>query len=250
MSGHSKWSTIKRKKGANDAKRGQIFTHLGREIMLAARDGGEDPESNFRLRLVIDRARAQNMPKDNIERAIKRGAGGKEGVDLVEVMYEGYGPNGVALIIECVTDNRNRTVAEIRHILTRHGGNLGEGGSVAWQFNRVAVFTIPTKSVDQEKVFELAVEAEADDVKFDEDSIEIIGKVDTFKHISNSLRQANIQPEEAGLKMLPNIELELDPQDAMQVMRVVEALEDLDDVQEVYSNLNITDEVLAQLEAA
>ncbi|MCJ7529834.1 MAG: YebC/PmpR family DNA-binding transcriptional regulator [Anaerolineales bacterium] len=250
MSGHSKWSTIKRKKGANDAKRGQIFTRLGREIMLAARDGGEDPESNFRLRLAIDRARAQNMPKDNIERAIKRGAGGKEGVDLVEVMYEGYGPNGVALIIECVTDNRNRTVAEIRHILTRHGGNLGEGGSVAWQFNRVAVFTIPTMSVDQDKVFELAVEAEADDVKFDEDSIEIIGPVEAFKHISKSLRQANIQPEEAGLKMLPNNELELDPQDAMQVMRVVEALEDLDDVQEVYSNLNITDEVLAQLEAA
>ena len=250
MSGHSKWSTIKRKKGANDAKRGQIFTRLGREIMLAARDGGEDPESNFRLRIAIDRARAQNMPKDNIERAIKRGVGGKEGVDLVEVMYEGYGPNGVALIIECVTDNRNRTVAEIRHILTRHGGNLGEGGSVAWQFNRVAVFTIPTKSVDQDKVFELAVEAEADDVKFDEDSIEIIGPVEAFKHISKSLRQANIQPEEAGLRMLPNNEMELDPQDAMHVMRVVEALEDLDDVQEVYSNLNITDEVLAQLEAA
>lgn len=250
MSGHSKWSTIKRKKGANDAKRGQIFTHLGREIMLAARDGGEDPESNFRLRLAIDRARAQNMPKDNIERAINRGAGGKEGVDLVEVMYEGYGPNGVALIIECVTDNRNRTVAEIRHILTRHGGNLGEVGSVAWQFNRVAVFTIPIKSVDQDKVFELAVEAEADDVKFDEDSIEIIGPVETFKHISTRLRQANIQPEQAGLKMLPKNELELDLQDAMQVMRVVEALEDLEHVQEVYSNLNITDEVLAQLEAA
>jgi len=250
MSGHSKWSTIKRKKGANDSKRGQIFTRLGREIMLAARDGGEDPESNFRLRIAIDRARAQNMPKDNIERAIKRGVGGKEGVDLVEVMYEGYGPNGVALIIECVTDNRNRTVAEIRHILTRHGGNLGEGGSVAWQFNRVAVFTIPTKSVDQDKVFELAVEAEADDVKFDEDSIEIIGPVEAFKHISTSLRQANIQPEEAGLRMLPNNEMELDPQDAMHVMRVVEALEDLDDVQEVYSNLNITDDVLAQLEAA
>jgi YebC/PmpR family DNA-binding regulatory protein len=250
MSGHSKWSTIKRKKGANDSKRGQIFTRLGREIMLAARDGGEDPESNFRLRIAIDRARAQNMPKDNIERAIKRGVGGKEGVDLVEVMYEGYGPNGVALIIECVTDNRNRTVAEIRHILSRHGGNLGEGGSVAWQFNRVAVFTIPTKSVDQDKVFELAVEAEADDVKFDEDSIEIIGPVEAFKHISTSLRQANIQPEEAGLRMLPNNEMELDPQDAMHVMRVVEALEDLDDVQEVYSNLNITDDVLAQLEAA
>jgi len=250
MSGHSKWSTIKRKKGANDAKRGQIFTRLGREIMLAARDGGEDPESNFRLRLAIDRARAQNMPKDNIERAIKRGAGGKEGVDLVEVMYEGYGPNGVALIIECVTDNRNRTVAEIRHILTRHGGNLGEVGSVAWQFNRVAVFTIPTKGVDQDKIFDMAVETGADDVKFDEDSIEIIGPVEAFRHISSGLRQSNIQPEEAGLKMLPNSELELDPPDAMQVMRVVEALEDLDDVQEVYSNLNITDEVLAQLEAA
>ena len=250
MSGHSKWSTIKRKKAAVDAKRGQLFTRLAREITIAAREGGGDPETNVRLRLAVEKARAANMPKDNIERAIKRGTGeDKDAAAIEEVYYEGYAPHGIALMIHCLTDNRNRTVADIRHILTRHGGNLGEGGSVAWQFNRVAYFALPTEGQDPDAIFELAVEAGADDVLFDEDVIEIIGPVDAFKTIGDRLRLAGIQTEEAGLRMMPTNEMELPPEQTLQVMRVIEALEDLDDVQNVYSNLKITDEALARLEA-
>jgi YebC/PmpR family DNA-binding regulatory protein len=251
MSGHSKWSTIKRKKGAADAKRGQLFTRLAREIAIAARSGGGDPEANFRLRLAIDRARAQNMPKDNIERAIQRGTGeGKDGGGLEEVFYEGYAPHGVALMIECVTDNRNRAVADIRHVLNRYGGSMGEAGSVGWQFSRVAYFSFPAKGKNQDKVFELAVEAGADDVIFEDEDMEIIGPVDSFKDITDQLQAAKIEPEEAGLRMLPTNEIELSPEDTVQVLRVIEALEDLDDVQNVYSNLHVSDEALAQLEAA
>lgn len=251
MSGHSKWSTIKRKKGAADAKRGQLFTRLAREISIAAREGGGDPEANFRLRLVVDRARANNMPKDNIERAILRGTGeGKDGNQLEEVYYEGYAPHGIALMIECVTDNRNRAVADIRHILNRFGGSMGEGGSVSWQFNRVAYFSFPAEGKDPDKIFELAVDAGADDVTFEEEEIEIIGPVDYFKEISDQLDAARIKPEEAGLRMVPSNEIALSPEDTIQVLRVIEALEDLDDVQDVFSNLNVSDEVLEQLEAA
>lgn len=251
MSGHSKWSTIKRKKGAADAKRGQLFTRLAREIAVAAREGGGDPEANFRLRLAIDKARTHNMPKDNIERAIARGTGdSKEGGQLEEVYYEGYAPHRIALIIHCVTDNRNRAVADIRHVLNRFGGSLGEGGSVSWQFRRVAYFSFPAAGMDEDEIFELAVEAGADDVFFEDELIEIIGEVERFKDISDQLDAAGIETDEAGLRMIPNNELALNPQDTLQVLRVIEALEDLDDVQDVYSNLNVSTEMLAQLEAA
>ncbi len=251
MSGHSKWSTIKRKKGANDAKRGKIFTRLTKEIVLAARDGGGDVDSNFRLRLAIDRARAQNMPKDNIARAIKRGTGeDKDGAAYEEITYEGYGPHGIAMLIECVTDNRNRSVAEIRHVLTRYGGSMGAGGSVAWQFARTAYFAMPANGVDYDEIFMLAVDVGADDVTDDSETIEIVGPVDAFKTISDQLRLAGIQPEEAGLRMVPTHETELSASDTLQVMRVIEALEELDDVQDVYSNLLITDAALSELETA
>ncbi len=251
MSGHSKWSTIKRKKGVADARRGQLFTRLAREIVIAVHEGGGDPEGNFRLRLIIDKARANNMPKENIDRAIKRGLGGdKDGVVLEQIMYEGYGPHGVAIIIECVTDNRNRVVAEIRHILSRHGGSLGEGGSVAWQFKRSAYFSFPAKGQDPDKIFELAVDAGADDVKFDEEDIEIFSPVESFKQIIDALRKSRIEPEEASVRMIPNNEMELGKEESLQVMRVIEALEEIDDIQEVFTNLSLTDEVLAQLETA
>jgi len=251
MSGHSKWSTIKRKKGAADARRGQVFTRLAREITIAARSGGGDINANFRLRIAVDKARAQNMPKDNIERAIQRGTGeGKDGGGLEEVMYEGYAPHGIALLVECVTDNRNRAVAEIRHVLTRYGGNMGEAGSVSWQFNRQAYYSFPLGKHDPDKIFELAVEAGADDVLFEDEYAEIIGPVDAFKEISDQLNAAKITPEEAELRMVPTNEIELNPEDTLQIMRVIEALEELDDIQNVYSTLHVSDEALAKLEAA
>lgn len=250
MSGHSKWATIKRKKGAADAKRGQVFTRLTREIVMAAREGGGDPETNFRLRLAVDKARAQNMPKDNIERAIKRGTGeGKDGAVFEQVFYEGYAGHGVALMIEVVTDNRNRAVAEIRHLLTRGGGNLGEGGSVAWQFHRAAYFAFPLEKRDPDKIFELAVEAGADDVSFDDNYVEIYAPVENFKIVSDRLRMEKIQVEEAELKMIPSQEVELTPEATIQVMRTIENLEELDDVQNVFSNLKISEEAMAALEA-
>jgi YebC/PmpR family DNA-binding regulatory protein len=250
MSGHSKWATIKRKKGAADAKRGQVFTRLTREIVMAAREGGGgDADSNFRLRLAVERARSQNMPKENIERAIKRGTGAdKDGVVFEQVTYEGYGPHGVALMIECVTENRNRTVAEVRHLLSRSGGNMGEAGSVGWQFTRQAYFSIPAKDVDFDTVFMLAAEGGAEDVTQDGDFYEIIAPVESFKSVVDQLRAANIHPDEAMLRMAPNQEMELGPDESMQVMRCIEALEELDDVQNVYSNLHISDEVMAALE--
>jgi YebC/PmpR family DNA-binding regulatory protein len=252
MSGHSKWSTIKRKKGAADAKRGQLFTRLAREISIAARQGGGDPDTNFRLRLAIDRAKTNNMPKDNIERAIAKGTGeGKDGsVQIEEITYEGYAPHGVAMMIEVVTDNRNRAVAEIKHTLTRYGGSMGETGSVGWQFDRKAYFSFPLDDHDEDQIFELAVEGGADDVTFEEGIVEIIGDVENFKSINDELESAKITTEEAGLRMFPTNELELSPSDTAQVLRVVEALEDLEDVQNVYSNLHISDEALVELEAA
>jgi len=251
MSGHSHWSTIRRKKSAQDAKRGKIFTRLAREIAIAAREGGGDPSTNLPLQYAIERARAANMPKDNIERAIKRGTGElKEGSALEEITYEGYGPHGIALLISCVTDNRNRSVSEIRHILNKMGGSLGEGGSVSWQFTRSAYFAFPPDEHDPDEIFELAVEAGADDVIFEDDLIEIIGPVHQFKSISDQLKTAGITPEEAELRYIPNNETELDPEATLQVLKVIEALEDLDDVQNVYSTLNISDEAMAHLEAA
>lgn len=249
MSGHSHWATIRRKKGAADAKRGQVFTRLAREIVIAAREGGGDPNSNIRLQYAVEKARANNMPKDNIERAIKRGTGdSKEGGEIVEITYEGYAAHGIALMISCVTDNRNRSVSELRHILSRMGGTLAEAGSVAWQFKRASYFSLPTGNNDPYEIFELAVESGADDVNFDDETIEIIGPVESFKEIGDALKAAGIEAEEAELRYLPNIETELDIDQTMQVMRVIEMVEDLDDVQDVYSNLSISDEVMAKLE--
>ncbi len=251
MSGHSKWSTIKRKKGANDAKRGAVFTRLAKEIAIAAREGGGDIDTNFSLRLAVDRARAANMPKDNIERAIKRGTGeDKSAAALEKITYEAYAPHGVALVIECVTDNRNRTVADLRHILGKAGGSMGEGGSVAWQFTRNAYFAFDLGSKGEDEIFELAVEAGADDVVFDDDYVEITAPMEAFKDISDSLKTAGIKPDESELRHMPNQEVELEAAKTIQVMKVIEDLEDLDDVQSVASNLSISDEAIAELEAA
>jgi YebC/PmpR family DNA-binding regulatory protein len=251
MSGHSKWSTIKRKKGAADAKRGAAFTRLTREIVLAARDGGGDPNSNFRLRLAVDKARGQNMPKDNIERAIRRGTGeDKDAAAFEQIMYEGYAPHGVAVMVECVTDNRNRTVAELRHALTKAGGSMAEVGSVAWQFDRVAYFSFPSSAMNYDKAFELGIEAGASDVNDDNGTIEIIGPIDTFKDIADRLHAAGVQSDEAGLRMVPKQELELSVDHTVQVMRALESFEDLDDVQNVFSNLKVSEDAVAALEAA
>lgn len=249
MSGHSHWATIKRKKGAADAKKGAIFTRLAREIVMAAREGGGDPDMNVRLALAIDRARAQNMPKDNIERAIKRGTGeSKDAAVFEEVFYEGYASHGIALMIEVVTDNRNRAVSEVRHVLSRSGGALGEAGSVGWQFTRAAYFAIPTAGQDPDKVFELAVEAGANDVPIEDDLIEIIAPVENFKSITDSLKKASIHPEEAELRMIPNQEIELEVDATLQVLKTVDALEELDDVQNVFHNLHISEEAMTALE--
>lgn len=251
MSGHSHWATIRRKKGAADAKRGQIFTRLAREIVIAAREGGGDPDTNIRLAYAMDRARAQNMPKENIERAIKRGTGeSKEGNSFEEVYYEGYAQHGVALMISVVTDNRNRAVAEIRHILNRIGGSMAEAGSVAWQFKRISYFSFPLEKRNQDDIFELAVEAGADDVIFDDGTVEILGPVEAFKAISDRLVKFHIHPEEAELRYVANNEIDLAPDESLQVLKAIESLEELDDVQNVYSSLALSDEVLARLEEA
>jgi len=250
MSGHSKWSTIKRKKGAADAKRGAEFTRLSREISIAAREGGGDPDTNFRLRLAVEKARASNMPKDNIERSIKKGTGeDKDGVVFEEVSYEGYAAKGVAIMLECMTENRNRTVAEIRHGLSKYGGSLGENGSVAWQFERIAFFTFPEEKMDFDAAFELAIEAGADDVTVDDGMIEIVGPVSSFKDIGDALKAANVDPEDAGLRMEPKQEMDLSVADTLQVLKGIEHLEELDDVQNVYHNMSISDEAMAALEA-
>jgi transcriptional/translational regulatory protein YebC/TACO1 len=251
MSGHSKWSTIKRKKGAADAKRGQVFTRLAREISIAARQGGGDPNANTRLRIVIDKARAQNMPKDNIERAIQRGTGeGKEGGGLEEVIYEGYAPHGIALLVECVTDNRNRAVAEIRHVLTRYGGSMGETGSVSFGSStgwRTSASRSPSTTQTRSSSWRSGWRGRCD---LRRRLCRDRRAVDNFKEITDRLEAAKIDPEEAELRMVPTNEIELDPDETVQVMRVMEHLEELDDVQNVYSNLRVTDEALAQLEAA
>lgn len=249
MSGHSKWSTIKRKKGAQDAKRGQLFTRLAREIAIAARESGGDLDANFKLRLAVDRARKENMPKDNIERAIKRGTGeDKSAGEIERVMYEGYAPNGIALIIDCLTENRNRTVAELRHVLTHAGGNMAEVGSVSWQFNRICYFALSSKDNNFDQIFELAVEGGADDITGDEEVIEIYGPVENFKALSDQLKGAGVDLDEAGLRYVPKQEISLDTEKTLKVLRVMEELEELDDVQEVFSNLEISEEALQTLE--
>lgn len=249
MSGHSKWSTIKRKKAVVDAKRGKIFTQLARNITIASREGGGDPDMNTTLALAIQKAKAANMPKDNIERAIKRGTGeSKDGVVLEKIMYEGYAPHGIALMIETITDNRNRTVGDLRANLKRANGNLGENGSVAWQFTQKSFFSVPAASNDFDAVFELAADAGAEDIDEDGESFTIFGPADAYKTIGDQFKAAGIETEEAELRMIPNQEIGIDTDEAVQVLNLIETLEDLDDVQKVDSNLEITDEALAKLE--
>ena len=251
MSGHSKWSTIKRKKAATDAKRGSLFTRLAREIAVAAREGGADPETNVGLRLAVDRAKSANMPKDNIERAIQRGTGeDKEGARFEQIMYEGYAAHGVALMIDVLTDNRNRTVADLRHELMKAGGNMADAGAVSWQFVRSAYFVVPTDSSDPDAVFEAAVEAGAEDVILGEEDIEIVAPVETYKTISDALEALGAEVADASLQMIPSSVVSLPPEESLQVMRMMEHLEDLEDVQTVFSNLDVTEEAVALLEVA
>lgn len=248
MSGHSKWSTIKHKKAQTDARRGAIYTKLAREIQIATREGGGDPEMNFGLRLAIDRAKTANMPSSNIERAIKRGTGDdKDAATMEKIFYEGYAPHGVAVILNCITDNRNRTVADIRHVLTKAGGTMGQEGSVLWQFTRKSYFNIPCGELSFDDLFNLAAEAGADDVVEEDDYFEIIGPVEVFKTIHDQLKSASIQPEASGLRMDPNLEVELDLEKTVQVMKVIDALEELDDILEVYSNMKVSEEALEGL---
>lgn len=250
MSGHSKWATIKRKKGAADAKRGQMFTKLAREIQFAARQG-PDPNFNFRLRLAVDKAKAENMPKENIERAIRRGAGlDSDAAQLEEVTYEGYGPHGVALYIQVVTDNRNRTVSELRRALTRGGGSLGEAGSVAWLFDPKGYINVSLagRPDAQDKVFELALDAGAEDVNFSDDSAEIYTALEDLPTVRQAFEDARYPIESAEMVMAPKTTISLSPAATLQVMNLIENLEDMEDVAKVYSNLDISDEALAQLE--
>jgi YebC/PmpR family DNA-binding regulatory protein len=251
MSGHSHWATIRRKKGAADAKKGAIFTRLAREIVMAAREGGGDPGSNIRLALAIEKARASNMPKDNIERAIRRGTGeDKDAAAIEEITFEGYGPHGAAVMIDCVTDNRNRTIADVRHVFSRAGGNMAEAGAVAWQFDRKSYFSFPSSQLNFDKSFELAIEAGADDVIDGGEEIEIIGPVEAFKTIGDALRAKNVTPDESGLRLIAKQELDLPVEATLSVMKLIEALEEMDDVQDVFHNVKLSEDALAALEAA
>jgi YebC/PmpR family DNA-binding regulatory protein len=240
MSGHSKWSSIKHKKGAADAKRGKIFTKLIREITTAARIGGADPNANSRLRMAIDSAKAENMPKDNIERAIKKGTGTLDGaVAYEEYNYEGYGPGGVAILIEVLTDNKKRTTAEVRHILSRLNGNLGEAGCVNWLFSKKGFMSFDKKSVDSDKIMELALEAGAEDINEDENEIEVYTDISNFEALKKLFEENKIPPIVAEISMVPQNYVKLEGKSAETMLKLMEALEDSDDVQNVYANFDI-----------
>ena len=240
MSGHSKWHTIKHKKGALDAKRGKIFTKLIKEITVAARTGGSgDVDSNARLRKVVNDAKGQNMPNDTIDRAIKRGTGELEGVSYDEVMYEGYGPNGVAVMVEGLTDNRNRTVAEIRHIFSKNGGNMGESGSVAWMFDKKGYIVVDKAAKSEEELFEIAIEAGADDMQDEGDVFEIYTAPDAFDTVLEAIKAAGIEPQAAEISQIPQNYIKLEGGDAKTMLKLYDALDDNDDVQKVYANFDI-----------
>lgn len=245
MSGHSKWSTIKRKKGAADAKRGQLFTKLAREITVAARTGLPDPEANVRLRLAVQKARTENMPKDNIDRAIQRAVGSDSGDQFDEIYYEGYGPAGVAVMILAMTDNRNRTVGEIRAALTRANGTLGENGSVSWMFDQMGVIAINAGDSDPDEIALVAIDAGATDVSDEEGIVEVYTEPQDLHKVQEELTSAGYEIESAELTMKPKTLMAPDTEDAVKAVRLLEKLEDLDDVQTVYSNLDITDEVMS-----
>jgi YebC/PmpR family DNA-binding regulatory protein len=248
MSGHSKWSTIKRKKGAIDAKRGKAFTKIIKEITLAARLGGGDVEGNSRLRQAVMAAKEENMPKDNIERAIKKGLGSGEGAaNYEEITYEGYGPGGVAVLVEIMTDNKNRTVAEIRHILSKHGGNLGENGCVAWIFNKKGSIVIDKKIINEDALMELALEAGAEDVTGDGNEFEVITDPSSFEKVKKAIDSKGIKHLEARIGMIPSNTVKLEMNKAEQMLKLMEKLEDNDDVQNVYANFDIDDDVMEKL---
>ena len=247
MAGHSKWANIQHRKGAQDKKRGKLFTKLIREITVAAKMGGSDVDANPRLRLAIDKAKGQSMPKDNIERAVKRGAGELDGADYQEMRYEGYGPGGTAVMVDCLTDNKNRTVAEIRHAFTKFGGNLGAEGSVNYLFNHVGQLLYPS-GVDEDAIMEAAIEAGAEDIITDDDgSIEVLTEPAEFEAVRNAMKAAGHAPEDAQLTMRASTNSELGAREAESMIKMLETLEDLDDVQEVYSNADISDAILAQI---
>ncbi len=244
MSGHSKWSTIKRKKGATDAKRGKIFTKLIKEITVAARFGGGDVDANPRLRTAVANAKAENMPKDNIERAIKKGTGELEGFSYEEVIYEGYGPGGAAVLVESVTDNKNRTVADVRHIFSKSGGNLGEAGCVGWMFEKKGYFVFEKETVDEETLMEIALEAGADDVRDEGTTFEVVTPPRDFDSVQKAFDQNSLKYVVSEITMVPQTTVALEGKEAEQMIRLMEGLEDSDDVQKVYSNFDISDKTL------
>jgi YebC/PmpR family DNA-binding regulatory protein len=247
MSGHSKWSTIKRKKGAADQKRGKIFTKLIREIATAARIGGGEVDSNPRLRLAVEKARQANMPKDNITRGIKKGLGGDSAEAYEEGVYEGYGPGGTAVYVEVLTDNKNRTVGEVRHVLTRHGGNLGSSGCVGYLFEKKGVVSFENSDLDVDSLMEVALEAGADDVIESDDSIDVVTTVANFEVVKQALDTAGLVPVAAEVTMEPTTQVEIEGDEAERMLQLSDALEDLDDVQNVYANFDISEEEMARI---
>lgn len=245
MSGHSKWSTIKRKKGALDAKRGKLWTKILREVTVSARLGGGDPSANPRLRSAMTDARSNNVPNDNIARAIKKGTGELEGGALEELTYEGYGPGGVAIMIETITDNKNRTVSEVRHLFSKHGGNLGENGCVGWMFDRRGTFAIEAGEMSEENFMELALELEVDDISTDDELYEIITSLEDYASVKEGLERREIPLVVKTLAMIPQTTVEVDEDQAPRLIRLVEALEEQEDVQDVWANFEVTESMLA-----
>jgi YebC/PmpR family DNA-binding regulatory protein len=246
MSGHSKWAQIKRKKEKTDTARGKLFTRLIREVTVAARQGGGDPTGNARLRLAIQTAKNNNMPQDNIQRAIKKGTGELEGAHFEEITYEGYGPSGVALMIETFTDNKNRTTAEVRHVLTRFGGNLGESGCVSWLFDSKGIIYVNKDQVAEEVLLEAAITAGAEDVKEEDDSFLVVTSPSDYENVSKSLKESHIPFQNAEIQKIPKTLVKVDGKSAQSVLNMMEMLEELDDVQQVSSNFDIPDEILQQ----
>jgi YebC/PmpR family DNA-binding regulatory protein len=244
MSGHSKWANIKHRKGAEDARRGKVFTKIIKEIMIAARTGGGDPAGNPRLRSALINARTNNMPKDNIERAIKKGTGELEGVHYDESSYEGYGPGGAAVLVESLSDNKNRTVADIRHAFNKYGGNMGENGCVAWMFHKKGWFSVKKKDVDEEKLMSVALDAGAEDIRDEEEDFEVITPPEDFETVKKALEDASIPYTDSEVTMLPQSYVSVTGKAAEQMYKLMEALEDNDDVQKVYTNADIAEDSL------
>ena len=249
MSGHSKWSTIKRKKGAADAKRGKVFTKIIKEIMVAARMGGGDANSNPRLRSAVLAAKAENMPRDNIDRAIKKGTGDLEGVNYEEITYEGYGPGGVAMLVQVLTDNKNRTVADVRHIFSKHNGNMGETGCVSWMFENKGLILIDRAGVDEDKLLEVALDAGALDVKDNGKEFEVMVSPASYEGVKKKIEEAGFKPTFSEVTMVPQTTVKLAGKEAEQMLKLMEGLEDSDDVQKVYANFDIAEEEMERLSA-